>query len=151
MFSYMYPFWAAIIASITAQLSKPLFYWIKTKEWRPDITFASGGFPSSHTATFAALSLAVGIQDNFDSSIFAVTLMMSFVIAYDAANVRYYAGKNIELTQQLVKDVQDLMQLKLNDPIYADKLKEVLGHLWTEVLAGGIWGLIVAGLLSLLR
>lgn len=151
MLSNMYPFWAAIIANVSAQLIKPFWHYFKTREWKLHLITDSGGLPSSHTATFTALSLAVGIQDNFNSTIFAVTLMISFVIAYDAANVRYYAGQNIQLTQQLIKDIQELMELKFDDPIYAKKVKEVLGHRWIEVIVGGFWGLFVALVLAYLR
>ncbi|MFQ8582052.1 MAG: divergent PAP2 family protein [Holdemania massiliensis] len=111
----------------------------------------SGGFPSSHTSTVAALTLAVGITDNFSSTLFAVTLMFSLIVAYDAANVRYYAGQNIRITQQLIKDIQILTQTRLDDPIYLTKVKEVLGHKWIEVFGGILLGLIIAGLMYFIR
>ena len=144
---YMYPFWAALIGGVTAQLMKPFIYYIRMHKWKPHLFMEAGGFPSSHTATVFALSLAVGIQENFNSTIFAVTLAISLITAYDAANVRYYAGENIRITHQLIRDIQELMALEFNDPIYGTKVKEVLGHKWFEVIAGGVWGLIVAALL----
>jgi len=151
MLSYMYPFWAAVIANLTAQVIKPILRYARTGDWQPHLIIESGGFPSSHTSTFSALALAVGIQENFNSTIFAVTLMVSFVIAYDAANVRYYAGQNIQITQQLIKDIQELTATKFDDPIYALKIKEVLGHKWIEVFAGIIWGLFIALLINFIR
>ena len=97
MLSYMYPFWAALIAMISAQFAKPFYLWLLKREWNWSLMKASGGFPSSHSATVAALSLAVGIQENFSSTIFAVTLAFSMIICYDAANVRYYAGQTFRL------------------------------------------------------
>ncbi len=144
MIDFMYPFWSGLIAIVSAQLVKPLILYVRKKEWNPRIIVESGGFPSSHTAAVFALALAVGIQENFNSTIFAVTLIISLIIAYDAANVRYYAGQNIQITHQLIKDIQDLTALEFNDPIYAIKVKEVLGHKWIEVIAGGIWGILVA-------
>jgi len=96
----MYPFWAAILANIVAQLLKPIFHYLRTRQWRPHLIIESGGFPSSHTSTVTALTLSVGIVENFNSTIFAVTLMFGMIVAYDAANVRYYAGQNIRITQQ---------------------------------------------------
>ena len=64
-------------------------------------------------------------------------------------NVRYYAGQNIQITQQLIKDISELSQIKLDDPIYFTKMKDVLGHKGFEVLGGIILGLIVAGVLFL--
>jgi len=151
MIDYMYPFWSAIIACISAQCLKPVVYYLLKREWKWHLIVESGGFPSSHTAAVFALTLAVGVQENFNSTIFAVTLMISLIIAYDAANVRYYAGQNIQVTHQLIKDIQDLTALEFDDPIYATKVKEVLGHKWIEVIAGGIWGLLVATLLLYLK
>ena len=151
MISKMYPFWAALIGMVSGQLMKPIFYFIRTRKWKPHLLLEAGGFPSSHTATVFALSLAVGIQESFNSTIFAVTLAVALVIAYDAANVRYYAGENIRITNQLIRDVQELMSLEFDDPIYKTKVKEVLGHKWREVVAGGVWGLLVAWILQYFR
>ncbi len=146
----MYPFWACLIAIVSAQLIKPLFYFIREKEFNLSLCHSSGGFPSSHTAGVTSLSLAVGLQENFSSTIFAVTLAFSLIVIYDAANVRYYAGKNIQITQQLIKDFQLLTQTKLEDPIYLTHIKEVLGHKWVEVIGGIFHGLFVAGILYLI-
>lgn len=146
MLSSMFPLWAAITANLSAQIVKPLFHYRITKEWDFDIIFDSGGFPSSHTSTVTALTIAVGIVEGVNSTLFAVTLIFSLIVCYDAANVRYYAGQNIKITQQLIKDLQDLTQTKLDDPIYLTKIKNVLGHKWIEIFGGIIWGAIVAGI-----
>lgn len=148
--SSMYPFWACLIAIITAQLIKPIFVYLKTKEWSWDEIFASGGYPSSHTAGVAALSLAVGLQEQFSSTIFAVSLAFALIVTYDAANVRYYAGRNIQITQQLIRDIQVITEMKLEDPIYLTKVKEVLGHKWIEVIGGIFHGIVVAGVIYFL-
>lgn len=93
--------------------------------------------------------MAVGLSDNFSSNLFAVTLVISLVIAYDAMNVRYYAGQNIQITRQLIKDITELSQIQLNDPIYFTKMKSVLGHKGFEVIGGVILGLAVAAVLFL--
>ncbi len=151
MLGRMYPFYAALLANLLAQLLKPVFHYVRTRQWKPLLLIESGGFPSSHTSTVTALTLAVGIQENFSSTIFAVTLGFSLIVAYDAANVRYYAGQNIKITQQLIKDVQMLTQIQLDDPIYLVKVKEVLGHKWTEVFGGIIVGLLMAGIVYILK
>ena len=151
MLQQMYPFWAAIIANITAQLLKPVTHYVKTHEWDWHQVFESGGFPSSHSSTVAALTLAVGLTDQFSSTLFAVTLMFSLIVVYDAANVRYYAGQNIRITQQLIKDIQILTQTRLDDPIYLTKVKQVLGHKWIEVIGGIGLGLVIAGLMYFIR
>lgn len=151
MLSFMYPFWAAVVGLVTAQFAKPFYHWVLKREWKSELAWASGGFPSSHCSTVSALSLAVGFQENFSSTMFAVTLAFSLIICYDAANVRYYAGQNIRITQQLIKDVQELTSTRLDDPVYLTKVKNVLGHKWIEVIGGVGHGLIVAGLMYFLK
>ena len=143
----MYAFWAFIIAIITAQAAKPLFLLLIRRKFDISLMVESGGFPSSHTAGIFALSFAIGYREGFTGNLFAITLALAVVISYDAANVRYYAGRNIEITQQLVKDIQELTETKLSDPIYASKVKNVLGHKWIEVFGGMIHGISIATLL----
>ena len=100
--------------------------------------------PSSHTALVTALALSVGLQEAFSSTIFAVTAALAVIVIYDAANVRYYSGQNIKVTQQLVKDVQENLHTEFDDPIYQIKLKDVLGHKWMEVIAGLLLGALIA-------
>ena len=151
MLSRMYPFWSFVIAILLAQFLKPFVVMVQKKKFYPRYFFASGGFPSSHTAGVAALTMAVGINEKFDSTIFAVALALGIIVAYDAANVRYYAGKNISLTHQIVEDLSTSNLLETDDPIYNERIKEVLGHKWSEVLGGGILGVIVAILLYYLQ
>ena len=140
----MYPFWAGVISAVLAQALKPFFNYIKTHEWNWSLLKDSGGFPSSHSAMVSALALAVGIQEQFSSTIFAVTLTVAVIVVYDAANVRYYSGQNIKITQQLVKDIHEKLNVDLDSPIYQTKVKNVLGHKWIEVIGGIILGMLVA-------
>ncbi len=140
----MYPFWAGVISAVLAQALKPFFNYIKTHEWNWSLLKDSGGFPSSHSAMVAALALAVGIREQFSSTIFAVTLTVAVIVVYDAANVRYYSGQNIKITQQLVKDIHEKLNVDLDSPIYQTKVKNVLGHKWIEVIGGIILGMLVA-------
>ncbi len=144
LFREMYPFWSAIISAIIAQALKPLIYYAKTRKWRLQLAFSSGGFPSSHSALVSALALSVGLQEMFRSALFAIALTLAVIVIYDAANVRYYSGQNVKVTQQLVKDVQDALHTEFEDPIYDVKLKDVLGHRWSEVIAGIILGCGIA-------
>ena len=144
MIRYMYPFFCAMLSAILAQALKPFCYYLKNHEWHWSYVKASGGFPSSHSALVSALALSVGIQEHFSSTIFAVTCALAVIVIYDAANVRYYSGQNIKITQQLIKDVQTKSDVKLEDPIYKVKLKDVLGHKWIECFGGIALGLFIA-------
>lgn len=141
--SSLYPLVTALLSNILAQVLKTVVYYYRTGKWGFHWVIASGGFPSSHSSTVTALSLSIGIQEGFDSPIFAVTTIFSFIVMYDACHVRYYSGKNIELTQQLVKDLREMTGLHFDDPIYQEKLKNVLGHKFVEVIGGFVVGLAV--------
>lgn len=141
--SSLYPLVTALLSNILAQVLKTVVYYYRTGKWDFHWVIASGGFPSSHSSTVTALSLSIGIQEGFDSAIFAVTTIFSFIVMYDACHVRYYSGKNIELTQQLVKDLREMTGLHFDDPIYQEKLKNVLGHRFVEVIGGFVVGLAV--------
>lgn len=141
--SSLYPLVTALLSNILAQVLKTVVYYYRTGKWDFHWVIASGGFPSSHSSTVTALSLSIGIQEGFDSAIFAVTTIFSFIVMYDACHVRYYSGKNIELTQQLVKDLREMTELHFDDPIYQEKLKNVLGHKFVEVIGGFVVGLVV--------
>ncbi|MBE6122729.1 MAG: divergent PAP2 family protein [Solobacterium sp.] len=140
----MYPFWSAIISAVIAQALKPFIFYFRKRVFRWRMAFDSGGFPSSHSALVSALALSVGLQEHFRSTIFAVALTLAVIVIYDAANVRYYSGQNIKITQQLVKDVQESLNTEFDDPIYSIKLKEVLGHKWVEVIGGILLGMTIA-------
>lgn len=145
MLDRMYPFYAALIACVLAQLLKPVCYWIWHRRWHTYLFFAAGGMPSSHVALVAALSLSTGLVERFSSTIFAVTLGFSCIVAFDAANVRYYAGQNIRLTKHLLEDLIEQGDIDPNsDPIYTKKMKEVLGHTYLEVLGGAIVGCLTS-------
>lgn len=147
----MYPFFSFIIAVFIAQGLKPFIVYFQTKKFICSYFFASGGLPSSHSAGVTALALATGIQEKFSSTIFAVTCAVAFIVMYDAANVRYYAGKNIELTKQIIKDIQKEKVIQLQGDIYEYPIKEVLGHKWSEVFSGIALGILVALLFNWIR
>lgn len=140
----MRPFISAICAAVLAQMVKPIFYYIRHKEWHWKLVGASGGFPSSHSALVSALAVSVGLTEQFRSSIFAVTLSLAIIVIYDAANVRYYSGQNAKVTQQLIRDLKERYPDLFTDPVYETKLKQVLGHKWREVIGGVLLGISVA-------
>ncbi len=149
MINNCYILLSAGIATLLAQLLKPFVNYHFTKQWDWKLILSSGGFPSSHSAAVMSLALAVGLKNGFYSDAFAICIVIALVVAYDAMNVRYYAGQNIKMTKQLIKDISELTQIKLDDPIYSAKIKTVLGHKFTEVVGGSILGLTTALVLAL--
>lgn len=140
----LYPIMAALLANVIAQIMKPFFLYFRTKHFDIHQTIASGGFPSSHSSTVVALSTSIGLQQGFESPFFAIAIVFSLIVIYDAVNVRYYAGRNIQLTKQLISDLEDMSKVKFSDPIYQEKIKSVLGHKFIEAIGGICLGIMVA-------
>ena len=91
----------------------------------------SGGLPSSHSALVASLSTLIGLNYGFESPLFAICVVFSLVVLYDAMGIRYEAGKQAMIINNMVKDKKYL-------------LKEKLGHKPFEVLWGVILGIGMA-------
>lgn len=143
MLESLFPLWAALLSNVVAQVSKPFFYYYRTGKFDIRYTIACGGFPSSHTSTVTALTIAVGIIKGITSTYFQIAAIFSFIVIYDAINVRYYAGKNIQLTKHLINDLVDMIKLPLDDPIYHERMKDVLGHRIVEAVGGFVVGVVV--------
>lgn len=137
-----YFLWCGFLGLFIAQVLKPFIGILKTKKFDLSLVVASGGFPSSHTAAVVSTTTAIGIVEGTTSAVFAIGVIFSLVIMYDAMNVRYYAGKNIQLTQQIIKDLI-ANEFKLDNPIYINNLKEILGHERLEVFGGFILGVAI--------
>lgn len=146
--SSLYPLVTALLCNILAQIGKTIVYYYKSGRWDLHWVIASGGFPSSHSSTVTGLAMAVGIQEGFHTAIFAVTTIFAFIVMYDACHVRYYSGKNIELVKQLINDLKETSLVELDEPIYQEQLKTVLGHKFIEVVGGFVIGLIVPLILT---
>lgn len=135
----------SLFSLFVAQSLKPIMYYIVYKKWNLSLLTASGGLPSSHSSLVMTLSTIVGLTEGFTSTVFSITMVFSIIVMYDAANVRYYAGKNIQLTKCLIRDLKkmDLYINKFTDPIYDERIKQILGHKWIEVFSGAVLGIII--------
>ena len=80
MIRSMYPFWSAVIAALLAQCLKPVIYFGLHRKWKLSLIKDSGGFPSSHSALVTALSLSVGLQERFSSTLCAVALALAVIV-----------------------------------------------------------------------
>ena len=96
----------------------------------------TGGMPSSHTSFSSSLTMMIGLNLGFDSPIFAVALIFTLIVSYDAMGLRMESGKQAEAIN------------KLFDETFKDKgmtkLKEKLGHKPQEVIAGMCLGTLSA-------
>ena len=96
----------------------------------------TGGMPSSHTSFATSLTMMLGLNLGFDSPLFAVALVFTFIVSYDAMGLRMESGKQAEAINKLFDETFKDGNIK--------KLKEKLGHKPEEVLVGLIFGTISA-------
>ena len=97
--------------------------------------FSSGGMPSSHSALVVACTAAIGKLTGVQGPLFALAVILSAVVMYDACNVRRSAGDTARLVNQLLAHVE-----KLTAEDFADDLREVMGHTPLQVLVGALLG-----------
>ncbi|KAA8516178.1 hypothetical protein F0562_019357 [Nyssa sinensis] len=131
-------FVSGFFAWLIAQSTKVILNFFVERKWDLRIMFASGGMPSSHSALCTALTTSVAICHGVADSLFPVSLGFSLIVMYDAIGVRRHAGMQAEVLNMIV---EDLFQ---GHPISKRKLKELLGHTPSQVLAGALLGIVVA-------
>lgn len=119
------------------QLFKVIWDLVETRKFNFKRILGAGGMPSSHSAVVMCLSVMVGKEYGFGSSVFALALIFAIVVMYDAAGVRRAAGKQAALLNKIV----DTPGLSI--PQVQERLVEVLGHTPTQVFVGAIIGIIV--------
>ena len=131
----MKAFEIAALTAIAIQLYKGLYAWIHQR--RPNFRrfVETGGMPSSHAASVAALTTTVALTEGLLSSIFGVTLFFSLIVMYDAAGLRRAAGQQARLLNRIVAETAGE---RARDE---RKLFELLGHTPLEVLVGALIGI----------
>ena len=85
------------------QLFKLIYDLITTKKFNFKRIMGAGGMPSSHSAVVVGLATLIGKYEGVDTPIFALALIVAFVVMYDACGVRRAAGKQAELLNKLVE------------------------------------------------
>jgi len=139
MGSYLTP---ALLAWAIAQVLKVVLTSARERRLNLRVLAETGGMPSSHAAIVMGLTAAVGRLNGLTSAPFAIALIFSVVVMYDAQGVRRAAGRQAAVLNRLVDDLVSLRQFK------DDRLRELLGHTPFEVLVGAALGIAV-GLLPL--
>lgn len=114
---------------------------IKNKKLDMKRLVGAGGMPSSHSAVVCSLASCVGKEYGFDSGIFAIAIIMAFVVMYDAAGVRRAAGKQARVLNKLLETPG------LTTGEVQEKLVELLGHTPIQVFVGAIIGFVVGAII----
>ena len=119
------------------QSFKVIYELVVTKKFNFKRILGAGGMPSSHTAVVTTISTMIGRFEGFDTSIFALAVIFSLVVMYDAAGVRRAAGKQARLLNKII-ETPGLSRMQVKE-----KLVKVIGHTQLQVLVGAIIGITV--------
>lgn len=126
--------WVPFLSWFSVQLIKFITDIIKNKKINLKVLVASGGMPSSHSSIVTTLMTMIGLNEGFNSILFAIAFVFGMIVMYDAAGVRRAAGKQAGILNQLIYSNQ--VKVDTNE-----KLKELIGHTPKQVFVGALWGI----------
>ena len=126
---------APLVAWAIAQASKVILTSWRQRRLNLRVLAETGGMPSSHAAIVMGMTTAVGKHAGVSSAAFAIALIFSFVVMYDAAGLRRAAGRQAAILNRLVEDLVHMRGMQ------EQKLRELLGHTPVEVVVGAMLGI----------
>lgn len=122
------------------QTFKVIYDLVTTHKFNFKRIMGAGGMPSSHSAVVVGLATLIGKDVGVGSPLFAVSVILAFVVMYDAAGIRRAAGKQAALLNKII-ETPGLTGMQVSE-----RLVEVLGHTPKQVIVGALIGLL-AGLI----
>lgn len=129
---------AALISVVSAQICKPIVYFLQHGEFKFLRVLDTGGMPSSHTALVTTLTVGVGVYRGINSVLFGISLIFSLYFIFEATGLRQEVGKQAKVLNEIIDKVSKTHHLDTRE------LRELVGHTWAEVLGGFALGLFVA-------
>jgi acid phosphatase family membrane protein YuiD len=128
---------APLVAWAIAQTAKVIYTSMRQRRLNLRVLAETGGMPSSHAAIVMGMTTAVGKYAGLSSAAFAIALIFSFVVMYDAAGLRRAAGRQAAILNRLVEDLVHMRGMQ------EQRLRELLGHTPFEVVVGAALGIVV--------
>ena len=129
----------AIISCFIAQFYKVFSPILKGEKIQWARLIQTGGMPSSHASTVVSLSTGVWLLKGTSSIEFAISMIFSSIVLYDATGIRRQAGKHAKALNRLVESIEK----KDGIEIISEEFKEFLGHTPIEVFWGSVLGVII--------
>jgi uncharacterized protein len=130
----------ALVACFLAQFLKLVVEVVRHQKLNFHVLVETGGMPSSHSALVTALATGVGQTIGWGSTEFAVSTIFAIIVMYDAAGVRWAAGQQARILNQILAG-----QASSQDPEeQVEHLKELLGHTPIQVFVGSVVGVAVS-------
>jgi len=131
--------WSSLLSMALAQFLKPWLDIIFRRPFRWQRAFDTGGMPSSHTSLVTTLAFGVGALEGTDSTVFAVTLVFSLYFIFEATGLRQEVGQQARILNDMIDELLAHHTVRTDQ----DRLRELVGHTWAEVLGGVVVGVIV--------
>ncbi len=103
------------------------------------LLFRTGGMPSSHAATVSSVTMIVGFESGFSSSVFIVSLFFSAIVIRDAVGVRQMVGELCKCFNDFTRTYHEDHHNKVFSSI-----KVIEGHSPSEVIIGLLLGSFIS-------
>ncbi|KIL43668.1 divergent PAP2 family protein [Jeotgalibacillus campisalis] len=143
-----FPLWASLFAIIFAQVVKVPIQFIALRKLDWSLVTSTGSMPSSHSAAVTALATAIALESGLSSPVFALATVFAIITMFDATGVRFQAGEQAVVINQLLKDFNKFVSeakgwTEKDEEEKRKELKELLGHKPVEVFFGGLTGVLL--------
>ena len=132
--------WLPIMLWFVIQTFKVITELVRNKKFNVRRILGAGGMPSSHSAIVCSVAVCVGKEYGFNTGMFALAVIMAFIVMYDAAGIRRAAGKQARILNKIL-ETPGLTTVEVQE-----KLIEALGHTPIQVFVGALVG-IIAGII----
>lgn len=119
-------FAVAVAVQMACQAFKLVYYSIRVRHFSPHFFVSAGGFPSAHSAFVTALTVSIGLRSGLGTDAFAVALVFSLIVIYDAYRLRGHVQALARRVNQLARQVEN----------GGEPLSEMVGHSLAEVSSG---------------
>jgi len=90
--------------------------------------------PSTHSALSVCVATTIGIKEGWDSPLFALAIVIAFIIMADAAGVRRETGEQAKVLNKIILEFFEKRKIREKN------LKELVGHTPFEVIVGAFYG-----------
>ena len=78
------------------------------------------------------------MTEGIDQPVFALAVVVAFIVMYDAANVRKETGEQAKILNYIMRNWDEY-----KPELFAEELKELIGHTPLQVAAGAVLGVLV--------
>jgi len=95
---------------LVVNVLKPVIIWIKEGRINRETMIRNGGMPSGHTALVASLTMALFLEEGL-SPLFLVSVVLTFVVIYDAVSIRMIIERQSKIINQLTRREKDFPEL----------------------------------------